>query len=394
MSSLSTDADAASVFEKSIAAYGKPWRLPGAESHDARGLEELRALFRINIARQKRALGPRGIVHFDYLDNASFNALAWSSDSYDFVSLFSGSVFHLYRLFFCFMSDPKVLPSVGEASREALDGQVVEAISGRVPMSVAFQHPVDETRYQAAQNLALVSLLLILNHEMGHIANCHSRFMQQHFGLGIYEELPITSRSEEQNRLSRAFEWEADEYAGVVTYQVVHQVRRLFRGIEGLSTDYVLSAAAFMLFLYIHRQTGGAFNSESPTHPAPQNRWLWMTHEIETHDRCKQFQPNSGHIGQGIHDVAAFWRRNNLVDNSQMQFPPTWKDDLQRSYNDARLILREHKDELEQIESSRNESGRAWYESNKSDVDAYSDDAFAHLAKGVVTRPRNDEKAI
>lgn len=389
MSNFTTDANAERVFINSIASYGKPWRLSDPGSHDARGLEELRAIFRINIARQKRSLGPRGITYFDYLDNGSFNALAWSSDSYDFVSLFSGSVFHLYRLFYCFMSDPKVLPSIGDATHETLDKRVLAAISGREPTSYAFQHPVDDTRFQAAQNLALVSLLLILNHEMGHIANCHPHYMQQHFGHGIYEELPISSRPEKQNRLSRAFEWEADEYSGVVTYLVMHQIRSLFVGIEELPTDYVLSAAAFMLFLYIHRQTGGPFNVESPTHPAPQHRWLRMTHEIETHERCKQFKPDHESILRGIQDVAAFWGRNKFVEKSQMQLSPTWEDDLQRSFGNARMTLREHDDELKEIESRRNELGQAWFTSNRLTADTYSEEAFAHLAKGVVTRPRN-----
>jgi hypothetical protein len=384
----SANTEAERIFKVKMSRYGTVWRLPDPNSHDALGLEELRAIFRINIAMQTRAIGPRGFIHFDYLDNPSFNALAWTHSLYDFVALFSGTIFYLYRLFYCYMSDPEVLPSLGDLSKEALNEDVLDAIRGKNKNSFAFQHPCDDTRYKAAQNLALVSCLLILNHEIGHLANCHPYLFQQRFGLDVYEELPMPSTEDKHNRLRRAFEWEADEYAGVVTYQITNKIHGLLAGVEGLSMDYVLSVSAFMLFLYIHRQTGSRFDAESLTHPAPRDRWVWMNHEIEHHDRCKRLQPNHDEILQGIQDVAAFWSRNKLVDKTEVEPSPNWTGDLQRRFDGARQVLREYNDELKELEAQRSERGRLWRDLNRAEADAFSRGAFAHLSKGVVTRPR------
>ncbi len=390
MDSTLTEAD--SLFVQIMSQYGDPWRLSDPSSHDARGLEELRAIFRICISRQKRAIGPQGYIYFDYLSNKGFNALAATANSYDFVTIFSGILFNLYRLFFCFMSDPETIPTIGQISSETLSQDILSSIRNNDYTFTAYQHPVDDTRFRAAQNLALVSCILVLNHEIGHVVFCHPHLMQTQFNTSVYEEFCLTTASTKENQLRRAFEWEADSYAAVSTYACVHHIRDLLVGLRGLSMDYILSVSAFMLFLFIHKQIGAKFGSESDSHPAPRDRWLWMIHAIEQHDLCKKLRSGDFEIGSSIQDVATFWSRNKLFDPSDFDLSPSAADEMKGRYDLARIALREVDGELKDLESRRNEGGMLWRKEHKIEADDYAKAAIAHLANGVVGRVSPDNK--
>lgn len=378
-------------FARVMGPYGESLNLVGEDAPQAAGLRELHAIFRYCVSVQTRAVGESGLVYFDYLDNSTFNAIAISDDTNDFVAVFLGLLTALYRISYCFFADPEVLPAFGDAKGERLMPAALASIRARENVVGQHQYPRDTKRYQAAQNMALTGCLLVLNHELGHVANCHPRFIRRHFGVNAHEELPIHPLSYEQAAVRRAFEWEADEYAAVCTYVFMHHFKSVLPEVDALGLDYVQAAASFHLFLYIHKLAGVPFDSESESHPAPLDRWIWVTERLESHDRTKVLSPSHESVLRAITDVSGFWMRHKLADNQLVRLPN--RDALMRTqarHDEASAALQLVRSELSAIEAARNEGGRVWAEQHKDDIFQYAEEALNDLAAS----PRLDFRSL
>lgn len=117
------------LFKLVFSRYGNPGFSPITNLDDKKGLEEIKAILQFCISTHKRGYGEKGEIYFDFIDNRDFNALATTADGYEFISIFSGTIFHLYRLFFSFMSDPKVLPTFGNTDGESISSEVINSIA-------------------------------------------------------------------------------------------------------------------------------------------------------------------------------------------------------------------------------------------------------------------------
>ena len=367
------------LFKLVFSRYGNPGFFPITNFDDKKGLEEIKAILQFCISTHKRGYGEKGEIYFDYIDNRNFNALATTANGYEFISIFSGTIFHLYRLFFSFMSDPKVLPTFGNIDGELISTEVINSIASN---TFELQHPKDKARFVAAQNFALVCCLLILTHEIGHIANCHVHLLKNRFSLEVYEEIPMSPSV--KNELFHAFEWEADEYSGVCTYLFLQHFGSIIPIVETLGVDYILSVSSLMLFLYMHNLSGSEFHSESTTHPSPFDRWIWLTLSFQTHDRCKPFKPKHEKILRGIDDVLGFWSRHSLLDKTKFDFSESRLLQTKSHYEQVRCALKENLEDLTWLGNDRLKKANMWFENNKRDMWELRSEALDNLKKNLV----------
>ncbi|MGN7876027.1 hypothetical protein ACTJKJ_20910 [Roseateles sp. 22389] len=306
------------IFSEAFKDYGPPFdRTPFFEVESA-GLQEIRALLRHALSHQWRAYGERGLIHLDFIHNQGFNALATRSGDHELIAIFSGALRAIYQFWFFFMCDPLAMTHIGDPTNESADTAIAAAIRGGDLQPAMLQHPHDETRYVAAQNLALATCFVLANHEVGHIACCHPHYLQAVSPRRrVYEELPAVPRSNRAQKLRQAMELEADEYAGGVSFQCLHVIKGMLHGVGSLDTGYVWSAASTALFLMIHKQSGRGIEEASATHPAPVDRWLLSLEMLLKSERCKAFNPDPAQIAAGFQQVEAFWLRHALLGDGQ-----------------------------------------------------------------------------
>lgn len=389
------------IFAKTFAEFGPPFDRTELFQHEAAGLKEIRAFLRQSMSLQWRAYGENGLIHLDYIDNPSFNALATRNGRHELIAIYSGALHFIYRFWFFFMCDPLAMPHVGYPSGETPDPTVAISIRNGDLNVAGYQHPHDEKRYLAAQNFALATCLMLTNHEVGHIASCHPHYLQQVSPqYGLYEELPAASKSVRTQKLRQGMELEADEYAGGITFQCLHANRGLLHGIGHLDMGYVWSAASMALFLLIHNQSGRGFYEASATHPAPFDRWVLSLEKLLKSERCRVFNPDTGLIGAGLIDVFDFWVRHDFNGNDEASHskasasahvnlalaPSLRMDSLAAAAARINVVLkgiRKISGSLNRLGSERAEAGLRWRESHRSMA---HDDLASKMSQGPVRR--------
>lgn len=313
-----SDPDIHQIFAEAFKDYGPPFDRTSFFELESAGLHEIRALLRHALSHQWRAYGERGLIHLDFIHNQNFNALATRSGDHELIAIFSGALRAIYQFWFFFMCDPLAMPHIGDPTKESTDKAIAEAIRSGDLHPAALQYPRDETRYVAAQNLALATCFVLANHEVGHIASCHPHYLQAISPRrGTYEELPAVSRSNRAQKLRQAMELEADEYAGGVSFQCLHLIKGMLHGVVNLDTGYVWSAASTALFLMIHKQSGRGIEEASATHPAPVDRWLLSLEMLLKSERCKAFNPDTAQIAAAFQQVEVFWHRHALLGDGE-----------------------------------------------------------------------------
>ena len=371
------------IFAETFSAFGPPFEGTALFEREATGLKEVRAFLRQAMSLQWRAYGESGLIHLDYIDNTSFNAVATRTESHELIGIFSGAVHFIYRFWFFFMCDPLAMPAVGDPSKDYPSPTVAASIRNEDLDINGYQHPRDETRYGAAQNLALATCLLLVNHEVGHIASCHPHYLEEASQeRAVYEELPVASMAADEQLLRRGMELEADEYAGGITFQCLHANKSLMQGVRDLDMGYVWSAASMALFLLIHKHSGGGFYAESPTHPAPFDRWMLSLEALLKSERCQVFNPDITLIGAASRQVLEFWFRHGFLEGaSTVQSQPgdgvAAEPDLRPSLfgenlpaaeariNIALQGIRKVRDALNRLGAERAAAGAQWHDRHR-----------------------------
>lgn len=130
-------------------------------------------------------------VHFDFVDNKDINACAFRHRGRYFIGMNSGSVVYLHTLFSRLLSNPRVLPAVGDITRED-EARVapVPIRHGRVHESSQFAPiiPNDPARQFHYEYLNVVALGFLMSHEITHILHGHVAYCEERLGYrGISE---------------------------------------------------------------------------------------------------------------------------------------------------------------------------------------------------------------
>ena len=359
------------LFRLALGSYGQPWRFQDETSIEAQAVRQLLDLFRWTVKGQRRAIGPKGLIYCDLIENPTFNALATAYEKHEFVTLFSGAINHIYVVYFGMLSDAESLPSIGDASRESVSQEALDLIRAGQGIFAPSHLPRDAQRLQAARDLSLLTCLFILLHEVGHIVRGHPTFLQRKHGIAAYEEIPVSSINDEQARIQLAFEWEADEYAAITSYQAARAILQHganLPALKPLDADLIWSISASMTFVLIGHLSGG-MTANSPTHPPALYRYVWSMMSVESAPECKQFSPQTSALQRGFAEVAGWFRRNSLElrsgghtvaeDEAALQV-----QSLHEQYQRVKQVLANESDLLADIESQRRLGAEAWRASN------------------------------
>jgi hypothetical protein len=362
---IQAETEADRLFAKAFHKYGSPLCLPAMPPGKTCAMVEIKSLFELGLLIHVGGIGRHGFVHFNYLQNDTFNALANILDGHEFITVFTGTVDRVYRLCYAFLCDPFTLPLIGNVGRQNLSTNIIDAIRSDY-LPVLPEPPIDEIRLNAARNLAITMCLLILNHEVGHIAWCHVRLLQDKWGLNVHEEIPHMF-SLEVDSLRRALEWEADEHAGICTYTFLCALRDAQGSIGPLSVDYLISAASLMLFLYNCKHTGGNFDAETRSHPAALDRWMSMGFEIDRSKICQKESKRKINLQLAHDDVWEFWKRNKLTEEVTLSTKSkrTLVLQMQRRRATAHEMLQCELTGRQEMLVKRQEYARNWHRSQR-----------------------------
>jgi len=352
------------LFRMALGSYGPPWRFKDENSVEAQSVQQSLDFFRWAINSQRRAVGPAGIIHCDLIGNPAFNALATTYKNHEFVTLFSGAINSIYTTFFGMLSDPEFLPSICNALGESVSKKASELV--RSGMFLPSHLPKDAQRLQAARDFSALTCLFILLHEVGHIVQGHSTFLQRKQGMPIYEEVPVFTLNAKESETRLAFEWEADEYAAIASYQVVHALFQdisLFPTLQSLDTDLIWSISASTTFVLIGYFSAG-MTSSSPTHPPALYRYVWSMMSVEAALECKHFSPDSASFRAGFAEVANWFKRNRLdiiSGGASAEYQAAYHlQGFDEQYKSIKQVLASEEDFLSQIAEQRYIGAEAW----------------------------------
>jgi hypothetical protein len=179
-----------------------------------------------------------GDVDCVFLGDMAFNAVATSDGARYVVGINIGAAMLIARYAYCLMSDPAMLPGVGDPSGEEVEPYVLETL--RVPNKLLDGNlgrylPRDPTRLEAAQQISMAAYLMLFYHELNHVELGHVGFVQDQLGAADYREITATPISEDDAAVLRALEWEADTAAlyrvcrcgaSFIRYFAIHHLTR------------------------------------------------------------------------------------------------------------------------------------------------------------------------
>lgn len=155
-----------------------------------------------------------GDIDCVFLDDESFNAAAsLDGDQYS-IGINIGAGLLIARYAYCLLSDPAILPTVGDSRREKVDPDVVERL--RNPLAPLDEHgfgrylPRDPKRIEAAKQLSMAAYLFLFFHELNHVELGHLDFARDRLGVREYREINAAPVEAEGAAIFRALELEAD----------------------------------------------------------------------------------------------------------------------------------------------------------------------------------------
>ncbi|MEX0973591.1 MAG: hypothetical protein WDZ46_10090 [Solirubrobacterales bacterium] len=157
-----------------------------------------------------------GNVDCFFLDDESFNAAASLYEGRYSIGINIGAPLLTARYAYCLLSDPAMLPSIGNPKREEVDPDVIERL--RSPLDpwdargwgFGRSLPRDPKRVEAAKQLSIAAYLFLFFHELNHVELGHLDFAIDHLGISEYREINAAPIEAEDAAILRAFELEAD----------------------------------------------------------------------------------------------------------------------------------------------------------------------------------------
>src|SRR5260370_3232976 len=156
-------------------------------------------------------------------------------------------------------------PQIEAKTITLLEQHAAEIRKAHSSFVAASDVPKDFGRLTLARDLAIFTCFFILLHEVGHIVRCHPHFFRRKYGLSVYEEIPLAVAAGDLSRMRVAFEWEADEYAAITSYQILRTLHGHphFHGIGELGADHAWAISVSMTFALIAKLCGGNMLEES-----------------------------------------------------------------------------------------------------------------------------------
>jgi len=257
------------IFAEAFRRHGRPVQPKDLHPNLSKGLSELLEFY------QTAADVSKSDVYCGLLDNRGFNAVTTVHNNRGLIGIYLGTLIIVARYAYCLLSDPDMLPQIGDPSIESVEEQSVEAL--RDPLGHIGAHrylPRDPTRLHAAQGLSLCAYMILFFHELSHIELCHLDFLRDHLGLMEHQEVTVAPLSQEEALLFRALEWDADCASLMTSLDMWSLFCANFDllGIESLGIARSWFLAAQLLFWVMDFVQPPTRRGVASTHPSPEAR--------------------------------------------------------------------------------------------------------------------------
>lgn len=165
--------------------------------------------------------------HFDLVANEHLNAAATRQGSTYLIGLNVGTIMNLEAFFSLLLSHPRVLPEIGQPSREVPWIASLAACDWRLPWASALtgatlrgqppeSFPIDGVRKVYAHRLAILATDFVFFHELGHLANGHLEYLEAEGKPVGMKELAHGDLSLKDALDQQALEINADSHAVLV----------------------------------------------------------------------------------------------------------------------------------------------------------------------------------
>jgi hypothetical protein len=267
--------DSTEAFKIALRQYGQPLTTEHVHPDTAPGFEEFLQFFRDFMVRNTKLLAEN--VHCDWVANVTFNALATYHMDYELIGIFAGVPLMIYNHFYCFLSDPSVLPLIGNPSGETPDELAVNRLRlGHT--SPPPRGPRDPLRCDAAMHLAWNAVMFVFFHELSQIVGCHLRLLSESVGSLEYLEVPVVPISSKEAHLRLLLEIEADQGPSSFLFSVWRSMwdRGALKAIEPLGPELSLAISLAMLFLIMDGLQPANRRPRYSTHPPPIVRLIHL----------------------------------------------------------------------------------------------------------------------
>jgi len=298
------------AFRVALARYGPPLTAEHIHPDTAPGFEEFRRLFCSYMTRNGKVAPDR--VHADWVENLSFNALVTSRFGVDCLGMFAGVPLRIYNYFYCFLSDPLVLPSIVTSTEESRDTKALDGLR-RQQLSALSKAPRGQLRRDAAMHLAWNATMFVFFHELAHLEACHLRLLRESHGLNEFLELPVSPVSNDESHLRLLLEMDADQLAA-------NNLSLVWRSkwdngeldaLAPLGLKLSWSISLSMLFMLMDNLLSFHAPLGNKTHPSPMARLIYIA-TLATNKNISGFEIDEGTTLQGLGEVQRWWIRENL----------------------------------------------------------------------------------
>jgi hypothetical protein len=194
--------DEAKIFHEAVIAYGGRLDTDRLSAAAGAGLDRVAQRARGFLRTASAVLPELPPLHFDFIDNWGFNAMAFRSGGRYFIGIHRGAVVTLNVLFDRMLADPAILPFIGDSSKERADDLPLlpdlglDAVRSfdSVPL---FPRPRDPARRATAMKFSELALDFLTAHEFAHVANGHLDYMTENLGISAIDEIGEPSRGPE-----------------------------------------------------------------------------------------------------------------------------------------------------------------------------------------------------
>lgn len=216
-------------------------------------------------------------IYTGIVGNNNFNAVATKIGNEEYIIIYSGAITRMTLFAYQILSDPTILPAVGNIANESIDMEIYNLIKeDKIDEAILKRiKPICKIRINAAERISECACLILYYHEAAHIAGCHLDIIQNDLGNSAHEEFNINQINEQESLLLRSLELEADTL-GMVNALNMWRILEEKSGnheVAGLNPTEVWLLAADLLFCVMSNSHIRARSGRLSSHPSMITRY-------------------------------------------------------------------------------------------------------------------------
>jgi hypothetical protein len=167
-------------------------------------------------AEKQQSNKPPTPIEFSFIADTTLQAFAWSAPSksperLDFIGISAGAPLTLLTVFHSILAHPETFPDVGNPNLEVRAVSPLLCLPQDVIRSVAFgSTPACPVRQSFANELLKCAMNFLFFHELTHLLNGHTLYLQQLGEDGSIAEMASTTTRRDVARIRQTMELDAD----------------------------------------------------------------------------------------------------------------------------------------------------------------------------------------